>query len=126
MATKTPTHCPARTGKAWAIWVFLKVIQCIRNATKLLFVRLLNKKYLWYASYGSNLQRNRFLCYIRGGRPFGSSTNHEGSRSNSYPISEKPIVLNHELYFAKKTPNWDNGGVAFIKNRTDPAKITLG
>ena len=26
-------------------------------------------KRVWYASYGSNLQRERLMCYIKGGTP---------------------------------------------------------
>ena len=28
---------------------------------------------VWYASYGSNLARDRFLCYLEGGRPKGAT-----------------------------------------------------
>ena len=31
-----------------------------------------NATYVWYASYGSNMNRERFLCYIRGGQPEGA------------------------------------------------------
>ena len=31
------------------------------------------KKYLWYASYGSNLNLDRFMCYIVGGKPKNST-----------------------------------------------------
>ena len=35
-------------------------------------------------------------------------------------------MLHNELYFAKNSSNWGNGGVAFVKNCIDPAKNTLG
>jgi len=31
---------------------------------------MVNKKtYVWYAGYGSNLNKQRFMCYIKGGTP---------------------------------------------------------
>src|SRR6266851_737509 len=34
----------------------------------------------WYAAYGSNLAEDRFLCYVRGGRPAGGKVNLLGCR----------------------------------------------
>ena len=70
---------------------------------------------IWYASYGSNLNLNRFLCYIRGGNPQFSPKKHEGCRDKSTPISSREILIPHELYFAKSSGIWNAGAVAFIK-----------
>lgn len=70
--------------------------------------------YVWYASYGSNLCRGRFLCYI------------EGCRDKTYPKGDKQITIPFPLYFAKRSPRWGNQGVAFIGLRKDEKDITLG
>ncbi len=82
--------------------------------------------YVWYASYGSNLLRNRFHCYIQGGVPMGSSKIHIGCRDKSLPLQEKNIIINRELYFAKNKSSWGKGGVAFIKPEEDTGLFTFG
>jgi hypothetical protein len=71
-------------------------------------------KLIWYASYGSNLKRERFMCYIKGGTPEGSAKRNEGCRDKSEPTESRPISLNFELYFAGRSKKWGNGGVAFL------------
>lgn len=83
-------------------------------------------EYVWYASYGSNLLEERFHCYIRGGRPIGSNKNYIGCEDKSLPIDIEEILINHELYFAKKSASWDDGGVCFIKINPDKNIKTLG
>lgn len=72
------------------------------------------KQYVWYASYGSNLNRDRFLCYIYGGKPVGSEKTEIGCRDQSPPIKEETYIINFPLYFAKESVRWQKQGVAFI------------
>jgi hypothetical protein len=72
---------------------------------------------IWYASYGSNINESRFLCYINGGTPDGSDKYNKGCTDKSYPTKIKNKVINFELYFAKKSKTWQNGGVAFISTK---------
>src|SRR4030095_163368 len=83
-------------------------------------------KHIWYASYGSNLLEERFLCYIKGGQPVGSKKHYEGCRDKSLPIDKEEFYIPSELYFAKESDSWDNGGVAFIKTNFEPQQSTLG
>jgi hypothetical protein len=69
--------------------------------------------YVWYASYGSNLCKDRFLCYIRGGTPHGSTQEERGCGDQRLPLEDYRIVIPHELYFAGHADRW-NGGPAFI------------
>nr|WP_209481445.1 hypothetical protein [Virgibacillus litoralis] len=71
-------------------------------------------KYVWYASYGSNLSRDRFLCYIKGGKPKGSEKVEVGCKDKSLPIKETTYIMRYPLYFAKSSSRWQNKGVAFI------------
>lgn len=82
--------------------------------------------YIWYASYGSNILEERFLCYIRGGQPLGSVKNYVGCTDKSLPIDKEEIYINSEIYFAKKSKSWGNGGVCFIESDFSPTSQTLG
>lgn len=81
-------------------------------------------KKIWYASYGSNLSLERFMCYIKGGTPVGSTTRNPGCRDTTPPAVNQPIGLNFELYFAGNSANW-HGAPAFIR-RSEKAPTTLG
>ncbi|TXC86044.1 hypothetical protein FS935_18515 [Metabacillus litoralis] len=82
------------------------------------------KQYVWYASYGSNINNDRFLCYIKGGKPNGSSMVEEGCRDQSLPIKESIHLIKHPLYFAKESGRWNFQGVAFIGLYQDSSCIT--
>lgn len=70
---------------------------------------------VWYAGYGSNLLRERFECYIKGGKPRGSKNDYAGCRDMSAPRGDQPIKLQNALYFADHSNAW-NGAVAFVKS----------
>lgn len=73
---------------------------------------------VWYASYGSNLNRARFLSYVEGGKVEGSHTTHEGCRDNKLPLDDMPIRFSGRMHFAASSGRWDGGGVAFMDNDT--------
>jgi len=81
---------------------------------------------VWYACYGSNLKRERFMCYIQGGQPEGSSKVHEGCSNTRPPLDERPVEIRHRLYFAKRSRTWGGGGVAFIGSERSRNEKTLG
>lgn len=68
---------------------------------------------LWYASYGSNLSRDRFDCYIEGGRPVGAARSYVGARDSSPPTGVVSLRIPGEVFFGWHSPTWD-GGVAFL------------
>ena len=80
-------------------------------------------QYVWYASFGSNLCSERFRCYLRGGKVAGMSVEQPGARDQHVPFTVPPtkecptttsMVVPHRLFFAKVSPWWSNGGVAFL------------
>lgn len=79
---------------------------------------------VWYASYGSNLNRDRFLAYIRGGSPEGSSVRQPGARDRSEPAGDIPIRFDGRMHFAHSSGRWGSGGVAFMD--VDHAGHALG
>ena len=81
---------------------------------------------VWYASYGSNLLYDRFMCYINGGTPEGSSKRCEGCSDRTPPQDRKSITIPHELYFAENSRSWEGKGVAFVKSQRNENFQTLG
>jgi len=77
---------------------------------------------VWYASYGSNLSRDRFQCYLGGGRPEGASRTYPGTRDQSPPQDDRALTLPGELVFGWDSPTW-GGGIAFYD--ADAAGTTL-
>ena len=69
--------------------------------------------YVWYVSYGSNMLKDRFLCYIRGGS-FRGSRPLEACEDKSDPISIRPYDIPHDMYFGKESHSWADKGVSFL------------
>lgn len=68
---------------------------------------------VWYAAYGSNLLRERFLLYLRGGRFRGGGQPHGGARDDADPQSDRIIEVDHQMHFGRHSSRW-NGGVSFL------------
>lgn len=81
---------------------------------------------IWYACYGSNIREGRFMCYINGGTPPGALRNFTGCSDKSIPKQSKTISIDHEMYFAKKSPTWNGGGICFLMPEKDGNIETLG
>lgn len=81
---------------------------------------------IWYACYGSNIRKERFMCYINGGTPPGALKNFKGCVDKSEPRDSRTITIDHEMYFAKKSPTWNGGGICFLKAKKDSSANTLG
>lgn len=83
----------------------------------------MGERLVWYVSYGSNLDRDRLLCYIRGGRPPAARRANVGARDPSPPRDDRPVTIPHGLFFADVSHVW-TGGVAFVDHRADPSVRT--
>lgn len=81
---------------------------------------------VWYASYGSNLLRERFLAYLRGGRPPGAKFVQVGCSDPTLPRHDHGVMILHGLYFAAMSSQWENAGVAFVDTKREPMAKTLG
>lgn len=80
--------------------------------------------HLWYAAFGSNLSRDRFLIYLQGGVPPHSPNPapQPGARDRTPPTAEWVGEVEAELYFATSSQRWGGGGVAFLE--VDPSRFT--
>lgn len=85
-----------------------------------------SSKYVWYAGYGSNLFRERFLCYIRGGKFRLGGSDAKGCTDTTLPIEDRPFIISHSLFFAMKSVYWQNEGIAFISSKPTEKEFTYG
>ncbi|KAG0492654.1 hypothetical protein HPP92_006052 [Vanilla planifolia] len=70
---------------------------------------------VWYGSYGSNMWKPRFLCYIEGGKVEGMAKPCRGARDKSSPKGISWKTVPHQLFFARSYSDaWGSGGVAFL------------
>lgn len=79
---------------------------------------------LWYAAYGSNVNRDRFLEYIHGGTSRFNGVGYPGCRTKQDPIRDYALAINRELYFARFSDPWA-GAVAFVRPEASKSQ-TLG
>lgn len=79
---------------------------------------------LWYAAYGSNVNRTRFLEYIRGGTSRFNRATYPGCRNPQDPIRDYALAISRELYFARMSNVWA-GAVAFVRPEASRSQ-TLG
>lgn len=79
---------------------------------------------VWYASYGSNLSKSRFMSYINGTVPEGLITAQVGTRDHAEPIDDRAICFTGRMHFAGSSSRWGGGGMSFIDS--DPVAKTLG
>ena len=69
--------------------------------------------HVWYACYGSNLRRDRFLAYIEGGPVPDGEGAQVGSVDPSPPRIDWPYLTGWDLQFAFHSARW-GGGVAYL------------
>ncbi len=79
------------------------------------------RQMVWYVSYGSNMCRERLMCYLRGGRPPGAHRTYSGARDHTPPRADVAVDLPGRVYFAGDSPVW-GGGVAFYDPNGNPPK----
>lgn len=65
-----------------------------------------DSSYVWYACYGSNVNKKRFMKYI------------ERCSDKTPPVEDRPFRFDHNIYFAKTAGNWYSGGKAFLDDTT--------
>lgn len=71
-------------------------------------------EYVWYVAYGSNMNLERFMYYIKGGYYPLTGVSHAGCQDRSDPLDSYPFRIPYVRYFGLSYTNWGQGGVAFI------------
>lgn len=84
-----------------------------------------SRSLVWYAAYGSNLSRERLICYLEGEAPGPGMRKPGPCEVGAGILGDRPYSLPYPLYFARWSPDW-KGAVAFVGlTRFAPAP-TLG
>lgn len=86
----------------------------------------MSENYVWYACYGSNMLKERFMYYIKGGVCRFNGAFYRGGKDKSDPVDERLFTIPHQLYFGMEAPKWKDGGVAFLNPEKDESFVTLG
>ena len=68
--------------------------------------------YVWYACYGSNINRDRFMYYINGDET-GQYSEVGGCANKEEPVEERAYTFDCPIYFAGDSKRW-HGGAAFL------------
>ncbi|KAF2312857.1 hypothetical protein GH714_040910 [Hevea brasiliensis] len=75
----------------------------------------LSKTDIWHATFGLNMWKRRFLCYIQGGQVDGMGKRCSGSMDKNPPKEILWKTFSHRLFFGhESTRTWGSGGVAFL------------
>jgi hypothetical protein len=78
-------------------------------------------EFVWYVAYGSNMLKERYMCYIEGHR-FRCFGREYGKCSDATPPKDKrSYELPHNMYYAKSSGRWEGKGVSFLDG-TSPGK----
>lgn len=70
--------------------------------------------YVWYVAYGSNMLKERFLHYIRGGAFEDGGTEHEACKDLTNPLDSRAYEIPYDMYFGNRSVSWGGKGVSFL------------
>ena len=69
---------------------------------------------IWYAGYGSNLGKERFMCYIEGGICRENGREYDGCTDKQLVSdADDHAWFPGQMYFGNKSGTWNGKGVAF-------------
>ena len=70
------------------------------------------KEYVWYVSYGSNMDKERFMKYIAGGS-IGDKV-YKPCKDTTPPVAAMTVEIPYDMYFGHFSPTWKGSGVSFL------------
>ena len=71
--------------------------------------------YVWYVSYGSNMLKERFMCYIKGGECRFNGRHYRGCDDRTPPVKSFAVSIPHSMYFGYSSGSWDGSSVSFLE-----------
>ena len=84
-----------------------------RDCSDLERISVWNREYVWYVSYGSNMLKERFMCYIKGGS-FEGSRYRQAFSDATPPLAVKTFEIPYDMYFGNTSGSWQDCGVSFL------------
>jgi hypothetical protein len=80
---------------------------------------------VWYTSYGSNMSRERFMCYLKGGAIPSMTKPCAGSRDPTEPEASEVLRIRGVMpHTARSSKTWGGGGVLFI-HAPEPDEVAV-
>ncbi len=73
--------------------------------------------YVWYAAYGSNIDEERFLCYLEGGTLKANGRYYSGCDDKTRWIDEDIALYPGTVYSSNHSSSWNGKGVAFYDEK---------
>ena len=70
--------------------------------------------YVWYVSYGSNMLKDRFMHYIKGGKFENRGRKRAACVDTSEPVAVRAYDIPFDMYFANESGSWEHKGVSFL------------
>ncbi len=103
-------ECSSGPRQAWA-YVYLDIPE--RNVMREPWINN-DEDVIWYAGYGSNLSKKRFLCYVEGGCCEANGKNYPGC-THKQLISDidDHAWFSGQMFFGNESGTWNGKGVAF-------------
>ena len=84
-----------------------------RDCSDLERISAWNRNYVWYVSYGSNMLKERFMHYIKGGS-YGGSRCRQPCSDTAHPLAVRTFEIPYDMYFGNISMSWELGGVSFL------------
>lgn len=79
--------------------------------------------YVWYVSYGSNMLKKRFMCYIKGGSFEAGGAEYEACDNLTEPLDIRACEIPYDMYYGNRSGSWGGKGVSFLDiTKTGAAK----
>lgn len=78
---------------------------------------------VWYAAYGSNMARSRFLAYLGGSRVPGAEGGHAGARDGSEPLADEPCRFDRSIRFTGHSKRWLGAPAVLDHAATSPGAL---
>lgn len=85
------------------------------------------ENYVWYASYGSNINQDRFHAYIFGEIRREEAVSEIGCRDQSLPLRAENVMIDFPMFFAKQSKRWTiKESVSLIRHRIRIGRLMDG
>ena len=104
-------HVKMSTGESAFAWIYV-YNGSIEDLEKIPVWR--KQDYVWYVSYGSNMLRERFLHYIKGGAFEHGGAPHKACADQTWPLAVRPSDIPYDMYYGNESGSWEGGGVSFL------------
>lgn len=71
-------------------------------------------KNVWYVSYGSNMLKERFDCYIKGGKCRFNGRKYRGCTNKEESKKSVSLTLPYNMYYGNNSGSWHDSAVSFL------------